>query len=227
MDMYWVNATLNAVWAFLMQKPLLMGGLILSVFLGLRFLSPFFEQVRYERAQLVAADSKLIAELLKPAEPINAVAPQTEGKMDMSSVKTGDVNVSENNGPTQISIGSPGSQQVINQRRTINPQAKIKKTQRDGNHVLQIILSQTGGFWDPGTVFQINTKMSGAYSRARIIQGLPPAQFDVRIGEHKEKGEYSYSTATAPFPDSPIVLEIISAQDINLVQLGVAPLATK
>ena len=200
-------------------------GILLFV-LFLRGLWPFLEQVRYERALLVAADTKLTENLKQTATSIASSSESKKSEGDMEDrARTGDIHVSGNKGPTQVNIGSPGSKQIINQQRTIRPQTRIEKLQRDGNYIMHIILTQTEGLWDPGTTFQINAKTSVPYERASIIQGLPPAMFNVQIGENKAVGEYFFSTTTAPFPDRPIILEIIAKKDFELLQLGVSPLA--
>ncbi len=223
--MYWAVAILKAFMAFLSEKPFLLCGLIVCVVLGISFAFPFFDKVRSEHAKLLAEDKKTLAVFEMTDAAINPMNVEAEKKMNEPSIKTGDINLSGNTAPAQINIGSPGSQQIINQNRSINSQARIEKTQMNGNYIMRVILSQTRGFWDQGTVFQINAKMSGPYTKAEITQGLPLALFDVKIGEHKETGEYFYSMATAPLPDSPIVLEVISSNDINLEQLEVSPLA--
>ncbi|NQV16826.1 hypothetical protein HQ531_15285 [bacterium] len=86
-------------------------------------------------------------------------------------------------------------------------------------------MNQTSGFWDQGLQFQIQAKFSGSYKKASIVQGLPPAMFNVIMSENKETGEYFLSTNTAPFPDRPIILEVISDNELNLESLGVQPLA--
>jgi hypothetical protein len=113
----------------------------------------------------------------------------------------------------------------VNQQRTILSQAQVKKEKRGDIFILQVILSQTSGVWDPSTMFGIQVKTSGPYKAANIVRGLPSAQFDVRTAENKEDGFFAYSTRTAPIKDEPIVLEIQSATEIDLTELGVEPLA--
>lgn len=224
------QSILKAIQAFGLLKSLaFIVVTIVLLFTVLMFgLNPFFEQVRYERAVLVAADSKQIENLKQSAEPITTLPNPEKKKISMApDIKTGDIHVTSNTGPTQVNVGSPGSKQVINQQRTISSQTRIEKSQRDGNYIMHIIMNQTDGIWDQGTPLQVNAKISSSYQKASIIQGLPPAMFNVQIGENKEAGEYFFSTTTAPFPGRPIVLEIIAKQDFELKQLGVSPLTSE
>jgi hypothetical protein len=96
---------------------------------------------------------------------------------------------------------------------------------REDSFVLQVILEQTAGVWDSGTMFRLQVKTSGPYKVASIVRGLPSAQSNVLISENKEQGFFGFSTTTAPLKDEPIILEIQSVSDIDLVQLSVEPLA--
>jgi len=150
-----------------------------------------------------------------------------EDEMTKTSIKTGDITVTGNEAPTQVNIGSPDSKQIINQQRGIKSKIEIVKTQRGKSYVLQVVMNQTSGFWDQGSPFQLQAKFTGPYKKASIVQGLPPAMFNVLTSENKETGEYFFSTTTAPFPDLPIILEVISVDEINLEKLGVSPLANE
>lgn len=222
---FW-EAVFRASWAFGPFKSI---GVVLSIFTFIYFFvagsGPFWEQVKYERAKLRAAESKLISELQQSVIP-NAIAGDSEKSMSSDKNKTGNINVTGNSGPTQINIGSPGSQQIVNQARKFNQQAKVEKLKRDGNYILQISLTQTSGIWDQGTVFHLGAKVSAPYKEARIVQGLPPALFDVRVSENKETGVYSFSTISAPYADRPVVLEIVSENDLNLEALEVNPVVS-
>ena len=149
----------------------------------------------------------------------------TTESISPSAISTGDISVKNNTAPIQISVGSPGSTQIVNQQRVIMPEAKLEKGREGNNFIMRIVLTQTTGIWDQGTDFKLQVKTTGPFERCQIIQGFPPAQFNVRISENKEQGYYSYATTTAPLKDEPIVLKIISKDQIDISQLGIEPLA--
>ncbi|MBN4081162.1 hypothetical protein JYT44_02235 [Caldithrix abyssi] len=133
----------------------------------------------------------------------------------------------KNNPYPKDNIGSPESKQIVIQRRVIKSKYSIEKNQRGQNYVLRVIMTQTPGIWDQSTEFQVIAKFSGPYKKASIVQGLPPVRLYVRVRENKEAGEYYFSTLTTPFPDSSIILEVISANEINLEKLKISPLANE
>jgi len=138
-------------------------------------------------------------------------------------------NISGNNAPTLISIGSPGSIQNVNHQRKISRQARVEKIKRGDDFITRLILEQTQGIWDQGVKFELGVQMSGSYKKAKIIQGLPGMMTMVVMTgdspENKEKGAYYFSTTSAPLPDQPIILEITSDKDINVVNCSVNPSA--
>ena len=142
-----------------------------------------------------------------------------EEKISIGDVN-GDVVISQNQ-----SGGITAHRVNVNQQRAISPQAQIRKEKREDKFILQVILNQTSGVWDPSTMFKLQIKMSGPYETANIVKGLPWPRFDVRTAEDKENGVFAYSTRTAPLNDEPLILEIQSVSDIDLVELSVEPLA--
>ncbi|MDE3059810.1 MAG: hypothetical protein KGJ06_02235 [Pseudomonadota bacterium] len=222
MDIVFWHSVMKAVLAFAPYKVVLVViGVIIWSIATIYCVSlvgvPFFERINYERDKLIEARSNIIDKTQKLAESSGI-------QVTNNSTNTGNVNVTGNSGATQVNIGSPGSTQVINQHRKINPQAKIEKLQRDGNFVIRLILNQTSGIWDQGVLFQFEVKLTGPYKSAHIVQGLPPALTDVKIGENRETGYYSFSTITAPYADRPIIFEATAAQDINVERFAVAPI---
>ena len=207
-------AFINALFSFAYKKLPNFLALIVSFFVFIKCLEPFLIQWRYEKKVL---DNKNIAE----AAEIKIPSLNTAG-----NITTGNVSVSNNVGPTQVNIGSPGSKQIVNQQRTVRPDARIEKGKKGALFLLRIILNQTSGIWDQGTDFAISLKTSAPYKTCEVVSGLPPAQFNVRISENKEAGEYTYATTTAPMKDEPIIVEIISEAELNILKLGVQPLAT-
>ena len=113
----------------------------------------------------------------------------------------------------------------VNQQRAISPQAQVNKEKRGDTFILQVILNQTSGVWDPGTVFKLQVKTSGPYKAANIVRGLPSSQSEVHTVEDKENGFFAYSTKTAPLKDEAVILEIQSETEIDLEELSVEPLA--
>ncbi len=155
------------------------------------------------------------------------VKPIKENKMpkdEENKISIGDVN-----GDVVISQDQSGGITAhtvnVNQQRAISSQAQTRKEKRGDNFVLQVILEQTSGMWDPGTTFRLQVKTSGPYKTASIVRGLPSAQSNVLISENKEQGFFSFSTITPPLKDEPIILEVQSVSEIDLVELNVEPLA--
>ena len=149
----------------------------------------------------------------------NKMPKDEEEKISIGDVN-GDVVISQNQ-----SGGITAHTVNVNQQRAISPQAQFKKEKRGDKFILQVILNQTSGVWDPSTMFKLQIKTSGPYETARIVKGMPSVQFDVRTTEDKENGVFAYSTRTAPLNDEPLILEIQSVSDIDLVELSVEPLA--
>ena len=135
------------------------------------------------------------------------------GKIDMRDIRS----------PTQINVGSPGSTQIINDKRMFSREAKVEKGKKGSSFFLRVILTQKAGIWDQGTKLEIQIKTTGPYISAKIVRGLPSALFDVNIGENKEGGEFYFSTTTAPLKDEPVVIEILSGSEINIADLRVTP----
>jgi hypothetical protein len=210
-------AIVKTIHAFGWIKSLLACSCFIGV--GLVFLRisyPVMAQFNYERELLKSQASKTLSKENKNMSEVN----DPNGSNSM-----GDINVTKNSAPTQISIGSPGSSQIVNQRRAFSPQVTVEKLVRGNDHVLRINLNQTSGFWDQGTEMRISAKFSGKYKSAKIIQGLPPITMMVQMAERKEEGEFFYSTITAPIPNSPIVIEVLASEEIKLVQIIASPLA--
>lgn len=130
-----------------------------------------------------------------------------------------------NQGPVQFTQNSPGSSQIVNQKRLISPTARMERSMRGSDHLLRVTLTQLPGFWDEGTKFELGFKASGPYKEAKIVSGLPGVQTDVRFSENKGEGVYVYSMRSAPLPDTPIILEVLSEIEINMEQFSVAPIA--
>ena len=142
-----------------------------------------------------------------------------EEKISIGDVK-GDVVISQDQ-----SGGITAHTVNVNQQRAISPQAKVKKEKRGDSFILQLILNQTSGVWDSSTFFKLKAKTSGPYDTAEIIKGLPRLQFEIRTIIDKENGLFVYSTRTAPLKDEPIILEIQSTTEIDLVEWQAEPLA--
>ena len=113
----------------------------------------------------------------------------------------------------------------VNQQRAILPAAQVRKGKQGDNYILQIVLSQTTGIWDQGTIFKLQVKTSGPYKTVGFVGGMPSGLNNYRTSENKEDGFFECSTTTAPLKDQPIILEIQSAIDIDLMGLGIEPLA--
>lgn len=205
---FWLElvAFVCAVFALLRTQPLTIIALIASVLVFFHFMQPFALQWRCEKDRL---DNKI--------SESKSVSPET--------VYKGDISVKNNSAPTQISFGSSGSIQIINQQRAISREVKIEKGKNNGKFIIRLIFTQTAGMWDQGADLKLQVKTTGSFEMCRIIRGLPPAQFNVRISEDKQNGFYSYATSTAPIKNEPIVMEILSNDLIDVSQIGIEPLA--
>ncbi len=155
------------------------------------------------------------------------IKPSKENKMpkdEEEKISIGDVN-----GDVVISQDQSGGITAhtvnVNQQRAISPQAKVKKEKRGDSFILQLILNQTSGVWDSSTFFKLQVKTSGPYDTAKIVKGLPSVKFEVNTNIDKENGLFVYSTRTAPLKDEPIILEIQSITEIDLVEWRAEPLA--
>jgi len=149
----------------------------------------------------------------------NKLSKNEEEKISIGDIN-GNVVISQNQ-----SGGITAHTVSVNQQRAISPQAQTKKEKREDKFILQVILNQTTGVWDPSTMFKLQVKMSGPYETANIVKGLPSSRFEVRTAEDKENGFFAYSTRTAPLKDEPVILEIQSTTEIDLVELSAEPLA--
>ena len=157
---------------------------------------------------------------IKPIEE-NEMAKDEKEKVTIGDVK-GDVVISQDQ-----SGGITAHTVNVNQERAISPQAQTKKEKRADKFILQLILSQTSGVWDSGTFFRLRVKTSGPYETANVVAGLPGVQFEVKTAEDKANGVFTYSTRTAPLKGEPIILEIQSISEIDLVGWQAEPLAEK
>ena len=149
----------------------------------------------------------------------NKIPKDEEEKISIGDVN-GDVVISKNQ-----SGGITAHTVNVNQQRAISPQAQTKKEKREDSFILKLILSQTSGIWDPSTFFKLQVKTSGPYDTAEIVKGLPDLKFEVQTIIDKENGLFVYSTRTAPLKDEPIILEIQSTTEIDLVEWRAEPLA--
>ncbi|OGH94088.1 MAG: hypothetical protein A2538_02210 [Candidatus Magasanikbacteria bacterium RIFOXYD2_FULL_41_14] len=140
----------------------------------------------------------------------------------------GNLNVSDNTGPTQVNIGSTNNSQVVNQRRYFLKEFKVNKEIRDSLHILKLTFYQTDGIWDSGTTFILDIKLSGPYTGFKFLSGLTGNWQNVRITlkpEDRQKGIFYFSTTTAPERGN-VILEITSKDDIDVVVAGFAPQAS-
>jgi hypothetical protein len=145
---------------------------------------------------------------------------------DGNAVSNG-VEVSNNVGNTFVPVNSPGSQQNVNNKRYILPEAKIEKKQEDGVYAIYVTLNQTDGFWNDGTPFILQAKLDGSYAKYDFVSGIPKVltlstSTLFKEAANKEKGEIFFKTLSAPF-NEPIVLKIESEQDVNIISMEVLP----
>jgi hypothetical protein len=154
-----------------------------------------------------------------PLSPQPTVPSMIQGP---NSQNAGNVSVSNNAGPTQVAVNSPGASQVINNRRAVKNRIGTQADRRGNSHVLRLIFDQTDGIWDQGSVFAIEAQLSGPYTKANFTQGLPPLQMDVREGGDPSAGTFFFSMRTAPNPGQ-IVLEFESQNPVQPLKIGISP----
>ncbi|MGH7773469.1 MAG: hypothetical protein ACREQA_14690, partial [Candidatus Binatia bacterium] len=172
----------------------------------------------YNPASLVAPP----AEKLSTTTMTGAPDPRTNEN------SRGTINITGNTGNTQVSINSPGSQQVINQKRVIRREVTREKMRRGSLHVLRLTFRQTDGIWGAGEKFWLQLELSGPYQDYRFISGYPPTLplSDVRtthgVAEAASKGWIELETATPPI-NEPIILEIESESELDVRQILLKP----
>ncbi|MBN2137510.1 MAG: hypothetical protein JW720_06870 [Sedimentisphaerales bacterium] len=146
-------------------------------------------------------------------------------------ISSGDVNGNVVTSQNQSGGITAGGDVYVNQQRAISPEPKFKRTTMGDKHILRIELDQTPGIWDSSSTFQLSVKVSGPYETAKITQGFGITKpgitmmnlRDLFITESKEEGLYSFSTTTPPREGMPIVLEIQSVTELDLLSLDVEP----
>ncbi len=184
---------------------------------------------------IIAFNKPLATQSLNFSSQINGnrnIAPIINGNNNNTYFIEGAISMTEQNpsfningNNSQVNYNSPGSvQNNINQQRKILNKARVEKDKRSNDFITRLILTQTTGMWDTGIKFGLQVNMSGSYKDARIIQGLPGALCDVLESINKEAGLYMFSTSSAPLPNQPIILEIISEKDIDITNLGITPI---
>ena len=234
MDPEPILATIYAIIPFVTKRPGFTLGLIGSILGFLYFLTPFIEQVKVERDRLRSSHSSDMKGDEKSAGPMKnpiignpAVNPSGKEHMkdDKPSISTGAISPSHNSGNVQINVGSPGSSQIVNHLRKFKNEVKIEPIKRGNDFVLRLILTQTGNIWDSGTPLEIHLKLSGPFTDVKIVEGLPPARLNVQTSEDKANGFFTYSTTTAPYPDRPVVLEVLSVHSISVEKFSATPVA--
>lgn len=144
------------------------------------------------------------------------------------SINIEKLDVSDNKAPTQVNVGSPGSQQIINNKRVIKNNPLREKGTQDGGYYLRLTFNQTDGIWDSGTKFWMQLQLTGPYTSYAFVSGYPPTLplSNVRttsgIKEAANKGWIELETSTPPL-NEPIVLEIKSTSDIDVEKILLQP----
>lgn len=146
-----------------------------------------------------------------------------ENSLNSEMDKSNNVIVTGNSGQTQTIVNSPGSSQIINQKRIILPEFTKSFELKNGVYVLKIILKQSSGLWNAGEKFRIQLGLSGPYLDMKFIQGFPSARSNVSESTNKSTGYYSFETDTSPVNDSHIILEVYSLSKIDILQIKVDP----
>lgn len=144
------------------------------------------------------------------------------------SIKIDKLDVSDNKAPTQVNVGSPGSHQIINNKRVIENDLLREKGTQDGNYLLRLTFNQTDGIWDAGTKFWMQLQLTGPYTNYAFVSGYPPTLplANVRttsgVQEAADKGWIELETSTPPL-NEPIVLEVKSLTDIDIEKILLEP----
>lgn len=155
-------------------------------------------------------------------KPVDEAALNTNSGRSMPQHNQSPINISGNTGNTQVTINSPGSQQVINQKRTISRNARVEKGMRSDLYITRLILQQTDGIWDAGSRFIVRVQFTGPFVTCKIIQGMPSALMGVIEKNAPKDGFYEFSTMTPPQPGV-IVVEAESAAQIDVKEFGISP----
>ncbi len=125
---------------------------------------------------------------------------------------------------TQININSPNPTQNINQKRVLQRQGRLEHAMEGNTHVLNVILTQTKGIWDPGEKFQVDILLSGPFLDYRFVSGLPGVLMEVTERSDPATGRIYYSTRT-PLINEPVILRIRSKEQLSVTQIGVSPIS--
>jgi hypothetical protein len=141
-----------------------------------------------------------------------------------STVSIGSI---KDNRDTQVNVNSPNSKQIINNARRVKREVTIhKKLRSDYVHLTDITLLQTDGIWDQGESFKLQMQLSSPYMEYRFIQGFPVPMLNVREYSNADKTAFSFETTTSPLKN-PIIIEIISEKDLDVMSISVSPLESE
>lgn len=155
---------------------------------------------------------------------INNQKPMTD-----ESIKIEELHVEDIKAPTQVNVGSPGSKQIINDKRVLQNNPLREKGTKNGNYFIKLTFQQTDGIWDPGTKFWMQLQLTGPYTSYSFLSGYPPTRplENVRttsgVKEAAERGWIELQTTTPPL-NEPIVLEIESKVDIDVEKIMLEPI---
>lgn len=142
-------------------------------------------------------------------------------KVDGSVTTIGEIKSNTN---TQVNINSPNATQNINQKRTIQRQVRFEREAGADINILNVILTQTKGIWDPGEKFQVDIQLSGPYVDYSFVQGLPAVQHEVSRSGDTDKGTIHYATRT-PLINEPVIIRIRSKAALTVKEIVVSPLS--
>jgi hypothetical protein len=137
-----------------------------------------------------------------------------------------EIDLQNNKGNAQVNINSPGSNLNINEKRVIRKKISVDKARKDKLYLLRLTFQQTDGIWDNGQKFWLQLQLTSSYSGFKFLSGFPAALFNVRstegVAEAIEKGWIEFETTTPPLLE-PIVLEIESINEIDIVSIALQP----
>jgi hypothetical protein len=144
---------------------------------------------------------------------------KVDGQVTTNQTTIGDIS---NNTNAQVNINSPNATQNINQKRAIHRQVRFEHSMDADIHILNVIMTQTKGIWDPGEKFQVDIQLSGPFIDYGFVSGLPAALSEVRMNTDIEKGFIHYETRTALI-NEPVIIRIRSKTPLTVKQISVSP----
>jgi len=153
----------------------------------------------------------------------NKSSQQPAALQSSTAVTVGDI---LNNTNTQVNINSPNSTQITNNIRVIEGTFRVENERKEDIFITRIILTQTKGIWNQGTLFKFGAKLSAPYIDYEFVKGMPSARMNWMTGDNPANGIIYIETTTAPL-DEDIVVEIKSRTSARVEAIQAEPIVKK